>query len=429
MRALKDMGFEGDIYPVNPKYESVLDLECYPSVSDIPGAPDLVILATPPASVPSLVRECARAGVGTCVVNTAGFSESGSLEGARLGGEILDAIEGTPLRVVGPNCMGVYSSPGRLATFAGQKPGGGKASCVSQSGSIVNFLYLLGAERGVLFSKMVSSGNELDLNCSEFLEYFARDPETAVILMYLEEVREPRRFLDAALGIKGEKPLIVWKAGLTEQGGRAAASHTGAVAGSGEIWEAVVRQAGIIPAEDLADLVDVASVFYHLARPAGRRVCVVSPPGGIAVNSADAAEKNGLPMAALGAGTVRRLSEVLPEEGTSLANPVDMGFGAVVPGNLYEVIRAVAADERVDIIIVVGGAPASRDGDIGLMKMQSAEIRAARKDIEKPMVVVGVPSGLAFPLISEMCWAGVPAFMSPGAACRALARLLAFYGL
>ena len=325
--------------------------------------------------------------------------------------------------------MGVYSSPGRLATFAGQRPGGGKISCVSQSGSIVNFLYLLGVERSVMFQKMVSSGNELDLNCAEFLEYFARDPETEIVLMYLEEVREPRRFLEAARSIRGKKPLIVWKAGLTGQGGRAAASHTGAAAGSAEIWNAVVRQTGIVPACDLADLVDVASVFCHLSRPAGRRVCVISPPGGIAVNSADAAESNGLPLPALGGATVRRLGEVLPGEGTSLANPVDMGFGAVVPGNLREVMRAVAADDGVDIIVVVGGAPASREGDIGLMKMQADEIKEARKDIEKPVVVVGVPSGLAFPFLSEMCWAGVPAFMSPGAACRALSRFLAFHGL
>ena len=429
LRALVEMGFEGDLYPVNPRHESILDLRCYPSISAIPRAPELVILATPPGSVPSLVRECVQAGVGACVVNTAGFGESGLPDGARLEAEILEAIKGTPMRIVGPNCMGVYSSPGRLATFAGQRPGEGRAGCVSQSGSIVNFLYLLGAERGVMFQKMVSSGNELDLSCAEFLEHFSGDAETEMVVMYLEEVREPRRFLDAALGMKGRKPLIVWKAGHTEQGGRAAASHTGAAAGSGKIWEAVVRQAGIVTAGDLADLVDVASVFYHMEKPAGRRVCVISPPGGIAVNCADAAEMNGLPMPALSSATVRRLTRVLPGEGTSLANPVDMGFGAVVPGNLHEVILAVAADEGIDIVVVVGGAPASRDGDIGLMKMQAEEIKEAMQDIDKPVLVVGVPSGLAFPFMSQMCRVGAPAFISPGAAFSALSRFLEFHGL
>ena len=429
LRATVDMGFEGPLYPVNPKHEEILGLKCYPAIKEIPVPPDLVILAIPPDAVPSLIAECVESEVGACVISTAGFSESGSSEGAALEQEILRAIKDSPLRLVGPNCLGIYSSSGKVALFGGMRPGEGKVSCVSQSGSIGSMLYLLGAERAVSFSKIVSSGNELDLNCADYLEYFAGDPDTEMIVAYLEEVRDARRFLEIASSIKGKKPLLVWKAGLTERGRSAAASHTGAVAGSEEIWRAVAKQAGIVMIDDLADAAETMATFCHLPRPKGARVCVISPPGGIAVNSADAAEKNGLTLPPLSESTVERLGHILPREGTSFANPVDMGFGAVVPGNLREVIRTAASDENVDMLMVVGGAPAYRKGDLGLLKMHTAEIKEAFQAVEKPVVVIGIPSGFAFPYMAELHWAGIPCYLSPNAACRALSKFLSFHGL
>lgn len=429
LRSIVNMGFDGPIYPVNPKYEEVLGLRCYPSITELPETPDQVILAVPPGGVPALVSECARAGVQVCVINTAGFSESGRKDGAALEREILAAIDGSDLRLVGPNCMGVYSSAGRLALFDGQAPGGGRVSLISQSGSFCSFLYLLGAERAIHYSKMVSSGNELDLNCADYLEYLADEPETEIIVAYLEEVRDPRRFLDAAMGLKGGKPFVVWKAGLTSSGHRAAASHTGAMSGSEDIWNAVVRQAGIVPSYDLPDTIDVLSAFYHIGEPRGRRLCVISPPGGIAVNAADAVEKNGLALPALEPETRERLGEILPREGTGFGNPVDMGFGAVIPGNLGQVMKTVAADANVDMVMIVAGAPAFRKGDPGLVKMHTAEIKDAASVIDKPLIVIGIPTGLAFPYMAELHWAGIPCYLSPDSACRALARLLAFYGI
>jgi len=429
LRSLIDMGFSGPLYPVNPRHGEILGLACYPSVAAIPEPPEMVILSVPPEAVPAVVTECVEIGVAVCVVNTAGFSEAGTVEGKELERQLLEVVRGSELRLVGPNCMGIYSSGGRLALFGGQRPEGGKVSFLSQSGSLASMLYLLGAERGIMFSKMASSGNELDLNCADFLEYFAEDPETEIIVAYLEQVRDPRRFLDAAKRIKGRKPLLVWKAGLTDKGRRAAASHTGAIAGNAEIWRAVVRQTGIVAVDGLADTVDTLSAFYHLARPSGRRVCVISPPGGVAVNASDAAERNGLAMPPLDPDTVRRLGEVLPHVGTSFNNPVDMGFGAVVPGNMGKVIEIAASDPEVDVLLVVGGAPGYRDGDPGLMKMHGAEISEAFGAIDKPLVVVGIPSGFAFPFVAELSWKGMPCYLSPDAACRALARYMDFLGL
>jgi acyl-CoA synthetase (NDP forming) len=429
LRAIIEMEFEGPLYPVNPKHGEILGLKCYPAIKEIPSPPDLVILAVPPAAVPSVIVECVETGVVACVISTAGFSESGSSEGAALEQEILHAIKDSPLRLVGPNCLGIYSSSGKVALFGGMRPGEGKVSCVSQSGSIGSMLYLLGAERAVSFSKIVSSGNELDLNCADFLDYFAGDPETEMIMAYLEEVRDARRFLEIASRIKGKKPLLIWKAGLTERGRSAAASHTGAVAGSEEIWRAAAKQAGIVAIDDLADAVETMAIFYHLSRPRGRRICVISPPGGIAVNSADSAEKNNLLLPSLGETTLERLEQILPREGTSFTNPVDMGFGAVVPGNLREVVKTAASDENVDMLMVVGGAPAYRKGDLGLLKMHTAEIKEAFQAVEKPVVVIGIPSGFAFPYMAELHWAGIPCFLSPNAACRALSKFLSFHGL
>jgi acetyltransferase len=429
LRSIRNMGFEGPVYPVNPKYDEVFDLPCYPSIRELPVVPDQVILAVPPSAVPALAAECVETGVSVCVINTAGFSETGRAEGIELEQQLIAAIEGSGMRLVGPNCMGVYSSTGRLALFDGQAPGNGSVSLISQSGSFCSFLYLLGTERAIQFSKMVSSGNELDLTCADYLEYLADDAETDIIVAYLEEVRDARRFLEAALSLKGKKPFVVWKSGLTGSGKKAAASHTGAMVGSEDIWRAVERQAGIVPSYDLPDTIDVLSAFYHLRRPLGRRVCVVSPPGGIAVSCADAVEKNGLSLPGLHPETTDRLAAILPREGTGLGNPVDMGFGAVVPGNLKQVIEAVAPDENIDTIMVVAGAPAARKGDPGLVKMHTAEIKEAAPRGGKPLVVIGIPSGIAFPHMAELSWAGIPCYLSPDAACKALSRVSSFNGL
>jgi acyl-CoA synthetase (NDP forming) len=185
----------------------------------------------------------------------------------------------------------------------------------------------------------------------------------------------------------------------------------------------------MIPVNGLADAVDATSAFFHLSRPTGRRVCVISPPGGIAVHCADVVDRSGLCMSDLGKETRSRLTGILPKAGTSASNPVDMGFGAVVPGNLERVLEVVAADEAVDMIMVVGGAPAYREGDFGLMKMHSAEIRKASGSIDKPIVAIGIPSGFAFSYMSELSWAGIPCYQTPVAASSALSRLVSFYEL
>lgn len=427
LRAFKDMGFSGALYPINPRHEEILGLRCYPDISSLPGGLDLVILAVPPAAVPALVRECAASGAGGCIINTAGFSETGRAEGPRLEDEITQACRGSGLRLVGPNCMGVYSSRGKTALFAGMFPTAGRASMISQSGSLSSITYVSALERGILFDKIVSSGNELDLNCADYLEYLAEDPHTDIILAYLEEVRDARRFLDAAISIQGKKPLIVLKSGLTDAGGKAAASHTAALGGSAEVLAGAARQAGMVPVRDLAQLLDCAAAFYHLPPCVGKRVAIVSSPGGLAVNCADAVEWHDLELALLTEETRSALAEFLPAEGTSFFNPVDLGFGAVVPGNFLRALKILDGDPTVDILMTVGTAPASRDGDIGLIAAITGEMIEARAATSKPLVSVLFPSAFTATHVARLHAAGIPAYLTPTAACFALRAYQAFH--
>lgn len=428
LRSLKDIGFEGTIYPVNPRYERLSDLPCFPNIRSLPGEVDLVILSTPPETVPSLVRECVQKGAKGCIINTAGFSESGTEAGRKLEEELVRSYRGTDLRIIGPNCMGIFSSRGKLAQFGGMAPVPGKASMVSQSGSLSIMAYMLGMERNILFSKIVSSGNELDLNCSDFLEYFAQDPDTEIILAYLEEVRDPRRFLQVVRSLYRKKPVIVWKAGLTVTGRRAAKSHTGALGGDAAIWKGVVSQAPLVEVQDISELMDVASLFAHLPIPRGKRLAIVSSPGGLAVNAADLAEHYGLEIPPLSETTIARLSKILPPQGTSFLNPVDMGFGAVRPGSYVEVLRVLDDDPAVDIHLVLGSSPAYRKGDFGLLSNFTREMKEARPLLKKPLVAVLLPSVIATAAhAGPLQWAGIPTYQTPTAACLALKKYIEYY--
>lgn len=427
LRSFLDMGFEGDLFPVNPRHEEILGMRCYPDIPSLPCVPDLVILSVPPSAVPRLVRECAAAGVGGCVVNTAGFSETGLPEGRRLEEEVRKALRVSGLRLVGPNCMGIYSARGKVALFAGMFPVQGRAGMISQSGSLASISFLTGMERGILFDKIVSSGNELDLNCADYLEYLAEDPAVEIVLAYLEEVRDARRFLDTATRMRGRKPLVMIKGGITPSGERAAASHTAAMGGKAEIFQGAARQAGIVLADDLAQLLDFSAALLHLPPTGGDRVAVVSAPGGLGVNSADAVERAGLSMARISPETREALASFLPREGTSFANPVDLGFGAVVPGNYRRALELLNRDPGVDIILAVGSAPASRDGDIGLLQAITDEVLEAKPNLAKPVVVVLFPSSLVQPQAARLHQAGVPAYLTPTAACLSLRHYVDFH--
>jgi acyl-CoA synthetase (NDP forming) len=325
---LKD-GYQGTIYPINYKEPEIMSLKSYPSVLNVPGKIDLVVIAIPARGVPPVMAECAQKGVKFAVVHSVGFSELGD-EGRELEQQMVEAAHRGGIRIVGPNCMGIFSAKGHINTIVPHarvpmEPGG--VAFIGQSGWASENMTRLGSERGLRFSGIVSIGNQSDLTIEDFLEYFGNDPETKVFAAYIEGTKQPRRFLKLAEEISPKKPIIVWKGGSSEFGAKAAASHTGALAGNYALFEAVSRQKGIIFARSLEELLDLAVAFSCPYLPTGKEVGLLIEAGGGAVATGDACAKAGLHISPLPADVQRQLCEFLERKvppSPARGNPVDL---------------------------------------------------------------------------------------------------------
>jgi acyl-CoA synthetase (NDP forming) len=347
-------GFDGNVYPVNPKQRSIMELTCYPTVGDIPEPVDLAMITTPAKIVPSLIDECGAKGVPYVIVVTSNFSETGP-EGARLEHEIVKKARSYGMRIVGPNTMGIFSASLDLhALMPPVIPLRGPVSMLSQSGNLGTQMLAWGESEGVGFEKFVSSGNEGDLTCIDYLKYFAKDDATKVILAYLEGVGPDSELLLVAREIARKKPIIVFKGGRTTIGEKAAASHSGAMAGSSHIYRAVFRQAGMIEAATSQGLMDCAKAFSSLPVPRGNRVAILTRGGGWGVITADACEENGLVVPPLPDDLVKRFNGILPEY-WSHGNPIDM-VAVITPEPMLQCLEILAKWEGIDAIIVAGGS-------------------------------------------------------------------------
>jgi acyl-CoA synthetase (NDP forming) len=416
-------GFK-EIYPVHPREQEIHGLKVYPSIKEIPAEVDLAIVTTPPEAVAGVIRECTEKGVQGVVIYTAGFGERGE-EGKKFEQEIVEIARKGGTRLIGPNCMGIYCPASKLTNMpmAINLPGitqGGSVGMISHSGSLSGLTPMMAMTKGIRFSKVISCGNECDLNAVELLEYLGEDPETEIITAYLEGVKDGGRFYELARSISRRKPIIVWKGGITEWGAKAAASHTGALAGSKEIWRALFAQAGIIPVNSAEELIDCLLAFYYLPLPKGRRIAIVSGPGGPAVATSDACVEFGLELALLSDQTQQRIGEVIAPVGTSTNNPVDLGLASVFAPHWYEVsVEALMDDEGVDMVIVIGG------GDRRISKMMT---RTA-KEREKPLVMVmSVPPEMMAGEYKFLLDRGIPAYSDGRRAAMALGRLAGYAG-
>jgi acyl-CoA synthetase (NDP forming) len=418
LRALLDPGYRGRIYPVNPNAEEILGLRCYPSMTSLPEVVDLAIVTVSPELAAPVVRECAEQGVKAAILFTAGFSELGTREGRERGAELMAAVRSGPLRMVGPNCMGVYVPKSGLGSFPGMSSERGPVAFVSQSGSLSNRLVWSGEERALAFSKVVSVGNQEDLEASDFLEYLAEDPETEIIAAYLEGAKDGRRLWQALTAAGRSKHLVVWKVGRTRSGARAANSHTGALAGEAEVWSGMLRQAGAIQVRDLDELLDVLVALRHLEEPAGDRVAIVTGPGGPAVSAADACEEAGLVLADLADRTRTQLREVVARTGTSVGNPVDIGLQLARAGEMYRGALAVTIrDPGVDAVVVIGSSSQGEGWEAHVEAMGELAREAA-----KPVLYVSF--GAIDPVVARALAAvGIPSFTSAERALQAYARV------
>jgi len=355
--ALFKYGFKGQIYPVNPKHSEVLGLKAYPSVQDIPEPVDYVISCVPAPLVLNLMKGCVQKGVKAVHLFTARFSETGRREAANLEQEILRTARSGGVRIIGPNCMGLFH-PGHGVSFSDAMPHeSGTAGLISQSGQMAEEIVRYSALRGVYFSKAVSYGNALDLNECDYLDYFTQDPDTSVILMYLEGVRDGRKFYSTLRRATAVKPVVILKGGRGKSGTRAASSHTASMAGSHKVLDALIAQAGSLSAASPEELMDLAAAFYFLPPFKGVRVGVAGGGGGSSVLAADLCEEAGLEVVPL----PDEIREELKNKGSAIwdwiGNPADMSIrdrDEFVPGYI---MRMMAAHENFDLLLAIMSDP------------------------------------------------------------------------
>jgi acyl-CoA synthetase (NDP forming) len=346
-------GFKGSIYPVNPDADYILGFKTYPSIRAIPDDVDLVIFAIPLSAVIPVMEDCAAKGVKFVHMFTAGFSETGRAEYAEIEQKALEIAKTNGLRIVGPNCMGVYCPEGGVAFQPNFPNSPGPVAFVSQSGSLVNDFVKKGSYQGLRFSKIVSYGNASDLQPHEFLEYLGQDEKTKVIGSYIEGLKDGRAFFEVAKQITRDKPLVVMKGGQTEGGTRATMSHTAAIAGSPRIWEALCKQTGIISVDSVDELILTLAALRRLPIPSGINAAIFGEFGGGSVLMTDVAEKEGLRVPSLSRDTIKRLEEFIPLEGHSVKNPLDAGMALFSKYHFIQLMEVLSTESEIDVLIFI----------------------------------------------------------------------------
>ncbi len=346
-------GYPGRIYPVNPREQEILGCKAYPSIIQVPEPVDLAILVVPPAHILSVIQECGKNGAKVGVVITAGFGEV-DRQGKNLEEEMVALARSLGMRLVGPNCQGIVSIGENplYAHMPPQFPRLGPAGVVSQSGNLATSLIEIGSTLGLGFSRIISSGNEADLQTPDFLEALAEDPQTEVILSYLEGVKEGRKFLQTARKVSSEKPLLMVKGGQTEAGVKAAFSHTGALSGTDYLFNSLFRQTGVIRAETIEEMLDMAAALTTQPLPKGRRLGIITLGGGWGVLAADYCARAGLIIEELPPKMVKALDEVLPPWWNRM-NPVDMVAG-YRKGDLIRSMDLFLSSKKFDGVILLG---------------------------------------------------------------------------
>jgi acetate---CoA ligase (ADP-forming) len=400
--------FEGVAYPVNQSGDAVAGVRGYRSAADLPETPDLAVVCLPARHVLAGVEDAMRRGTRAICVISAGFAEIGD-EGRARQDELLALVRAHGGRLVGPNCLGVAVSAPRLnATFGPRALPPGSVAFSSQSGALGLALLEKARERGIGLSAFVSIGNKADVSSNDLLEYWEDDPDTGLIALYLESFGNPRRFGRIARRVARKKPILAMKSGTTSTGARAASSHTAALAGSEAAVEALFRQAGVIRARTLEELIDAAGLFAAQPLPAGRRVAVITNAGGLGILCADACETAGLELPGLSVETEAALRAVLPAE-ASVANPVDM-LGSATAATYEQVLPVVLADPGVDALIALFVPPVVARPD----EVAEAVGRAVADESGKPVLTSLIAEG------ELPATPGVTNFPYPESAARAL---------
>ncbi|MFP3880007.1 MAG: acetate--CoA ligase family protein [Dehalococcoidia bacterium] len=423
LKGLMANNFRGIVYPVNPHESEVLGLRSYPAVRDIPGQVDLAIIAVSARLVPQILSECGRKGIRFAVVHSAGFAELGP-EGRAIEKEALDVARRSGIRFVGPNCMGLCCVEVGLNTIRPSirlLDGAGEVAFLGQSGwACQNFLGM-GKERGLRFSKVVSVGNQADLTIEDFLEYLGADPQTRVIGCYIEGIRDGRKLMELVRQISPSKPIIVWKAGRTEAGIRAASSHTASLAGNSNIFDIALKQSGAVISHNLEELIDLAIGFTCPVLPKGNRLGVVVEAGGGGVAAADVHEMLGLEMPVLSEAAQGELTNTLERAVIALPNlrnPVDIVWPRrwTTGWATLDCLRIVL--KEVDAAVAIDYAP--------LNERLTTKMAELRDETGKPVLIVPGDPIEQKQGMRRLIRKGVPSFAIPERALKVLAAMVRY---
>ncbi len=412
LRNLRETGFTGTLIPVHPDAGTIDGLQAYPSVSAVPSDIDLAVIVVPAARVGGVVDECIAKKVKALVVISAGFAESGTT-GRAMEAALVERIRAAGIRMIGPNCMGIINTdPGfnLNATFSPVYPPAGRVAFSTQSGALGLAILDYVKQMNLGISSFASIGNKADVSGNDLIQYWAEDPRTDVILLYLESFGNPKKFGHIARRVGRKKPIVAVKAGRSTAGARAASSHTGARATSDALVDTLLRQAGVIRTHTLEELFDVAALLSAQPVPAGRRVAIITNAGGPAILAADACEANGMELPSLAPATVAALQSFLPAA-ASVANPVDM-IASATAEQYHRAIELVLVDPNVDSLLVIFIPPI-----VTAAEEVAEAIKSASAGSNKPVLAtfMGAQGSLAL--------APIPSYIFPESAAVALARV------
>jgi acetyl coenzyme A synthetase (ADP forming)-like protein len=430
-------GYKGKVYPINPEAEKIQGLKSYPNIKKVPAEIDLSIIAAPAtgASLQEIVEDCAEKNVKMAIVISSGFGETGK-EGKKAEEELVSSARKANIRFVGPNSMGIFSASANLhALMPTVRPQKGNVSFVSQSGNLGVQMLDRGAQVGVGFNMFVSSGNEADLHCEDYINYFRQDPETEIILSYIEGFKDGVRFMDVARETTKKKPIIAFKAGETEAGASAASSHTGSLSGSSIICNCAFKQVGIIKAESTEDVLDFALAFRQ-PLPNGRKVAVLTRGGGWGVVTADACGKAGIELPKPPKEVFNELDKVLPVY-WSKNNPID-SVALIDPYAHVELLRIIKKWKDVDGLMILGGLDEFYSSFLTKIGVDESIIEIQEELLEKYIKeMIGIANDWGKPIftvvvtfldksksVQMLNQNRIPIYYSPERAVRAFSKLI-----
>lgn len=430
METALQSGYEGAIYPVSHKDEEVLGFQAYQSILDVPGEVDLVVSAVPSAAVLQVIAECAQKKAKAIVVITAGFAELGD-KGEKLEAEAVRLAREGHIRLMGPNCQGLWSSEAKLDIVMVPQPQPGTIAYIAQSGTFTTDLAYVAAARGYGLSKLISAGNQADLTVADYLEYLGEDQDTKVIAIYMEGIKDGQRFFNIARDVSRKKPIVIYKGGRTAEGARATFSHTASLSVEDYVFDAMCKQAGVLRVYEQSHLHDVIEALSKLPLPRGKRIAVMGS-GGQAVVAIDVCLSMGLEVPEFDVETTKRLMEYLPPHAPVPRNPVDFAAAARTELDEGKMLDRLANLDYIDGILTnvpLGfTASASEEARLKVMEEGASIMAAIPKKYNKPVIAFRWRGWETEALLDYLRHADIPVYETPEDCARVMSILAKYAG-